>query len=57
MKAFVKKGQKVVVKPNIGWDVTPELAGNTNPHLITRIVKHCFDAGAKGHRLTGLDGQ
>ena len=24
MKAFIKKGQTVVVKPNIGWDVVPE---------------------------------
>lgn len=47
MKNFVKKNQKVVVKPNIGWDVTPERAANTNPKLIGRIVKHCFDAGAK----------
>lgn len=44
---FVKKGQTVVVKPNIGWDVPPEHAGNTNPALVKRIVKHCFDAGAK----------
>ncbi len=47
MKAFVKKGHKVVVKPNIGWDVAPERAGNTNPKLVARIVKHCYDAGAK----------
>lgn len=46
MKAFVKKGQKVVVKPNIGWDVSPERAGNTNPKLVARIIKHCLDAGA-----------
>ena len=26
MTKFVKKGQTVVVKPNIGWDVEPELA-------------------------------
>ena len=26
MGAFVKKGQSVVVKPNIGWDVPPALA-------------------------------
>jgi uncharacterized protein (DUF362 family) len=44
---FVKPGQTVVVKPNIGWDVTPERAGNTNPRLINRIIKHCYDAGAK----------
>ncbi len=47
MKAFVKKGTKVVVKPNIGWDVIPERAGNTNPKLISRIIKHCYEAGAK----------
>lgn len=47
MKAFVKKGQKVVVKPNIGWDVVPERAANTNPILVKRIVQHCYDAGAK----------
>lgn len=44
---FVRKGQKVVVKPNIGWDVIPELAANTNPALVKRIVEHCFKAGAK----------
>lgn len=43
---FVKKGAKVVVKPNIGWDKTPELAANTNPQLIAAIVKDCFAAGA-----------
>ncbi len=47
MTRFVKKGQTVVVKPNIGWDVSPERAGNTNPILVNRIIKHCFDAGAK----------
>ncbi len=47
MSVFVKKGQKVVVKPNIGWDVSPERAGNTNPKLVARIIKHCLDAGAK----------
>jgi uncharacterized protein (DUF362 family) len=46
MKNFVKAGQKVVVKPNIGWDVLPERAANTNPELVGRIVEHCFDAGA-----------
>lgn len=47
MKQFVSKGQTVVVKPNIGWDVIPEKAANTNPKLMTRIIEHCFDAGAK----------
>lgn len=47
MKQFVSKGQTVVVKPNIGWDVIPEKAANTNPKLVTRIIEHCFNAGAK----------
>jgi uncharacterized protein (DUF362 family) len=47
MKAFVKKNQTVVVKPNIGWDVTPEKAANTNPKLVAKIVQHCLQAGAK----------
>jgi uncharacterized protein (DUF362 family) len=45
--AFVRKGQKVVVKPNIGWDKTPDLAGDTNPDLVGEIVKQCINAGAK----------
>lgn len=47
MKRFIKPGSKVVVKPNIGWDKVPELAGNTNPKLVTEIIKQCFAAGAK----------
>ena len=46
MKQFIKPGQKVVVKPNIGWDKVPELAGNTNPKLVAEIVKQCLAAGA-----------
>ena len=47
MSRFVKAGQRVLVKPNIGWDRTPERAGNTNPKLVKRIIEHCLDAGAK----------
>ncbi len=47
MGAFVKKGQKVLIKPNIGWDVIPDLGANTNPLLVKRIIEHCFKAGAK----------
>lgn len=47
LKTFIKKGQKVLVKPNIGWDVPPERAANTNPKLVGEIVQHCWEAGAK----------
>lgn len=44
---FIKKGQQVVIKPNIGWDRTPDFAANTNPDLIAALVKECLAAGAK----------
>lgn len=43
---FVKPGAKVVVKPNIGWDNTPEEGGNTNPELVGALVRRCLEAGA-----------
>ncbi len=47
MKRYVKPNQTVVVKPNIGWDTSPERGANTNPRLVARIVEHCLSAGAK----------
>jgi len=47
IKNFVKAGQTVVVKPNIGWDRTPEFGANTHPGLISKIIKECLAAGAK----------
>jgi len=47
MRNFVKAGQMVVVKPNIGWDRAPEFGANTNPQLVGKIVSDCLAAGAK----------
>ncbi len=46
MKAFVKPSQRVVVKPNIGWDKTPEEGANTSPELVGEIVRQALAAGA-----------
>jgi len=45
--AFVRKGQTVVIKPNIGWSQEPDIAANTNPELVKRLVEQCIQAGAK----------
>lgn len=45
--AFVKPGQTVLVKPNIGWDVPPERGANTHPAIVGRLVELCLEAGAK----------
>jgi uncharacterized protein (DUF362 family) len=47
MGRFVSKGSIVVVKPNIGWDRTPEQAANTNPEVVGEVARLCFEAGAK----------
>ena len=47
MSKFISRGDKVVVKPNIGWDQPIEMGANTNPKLVVEIIKQCFDAGAK----------
>jgi uncharacterized protein (DUF362 family) len=47
MSRFVSKQDVVVIKPNIGWDRTPEQAGNTNPFVVAALVELAFKAGAK----------
>jgi uncharacterized protein (DUF362 family) len=47
MKNFVSPGDIVVVKPNIGWDRRPEQAANTNPEVVSEVIKMCLEAGAK----------
>lgn len=44
--SFIKKGQSVVVKPNIGWARLPKYAANTSPQLVEAIVLDCVKAGA-----------
>ncbi len=47
MERFVRKGDVVWVKPNIGWNRRPELAANTNPDVVATLVRLCREAGAK----------
>jgi len=47
MSRFVAKGDVVMVKPNIGWDRTPELAACTNPEVVKTLIEMCTEAGAK----------
>ncbi len=54
MARFVKKGDAVWVKPNIGWDKKPEFAANTNPDVVGTLVKLCYDAGAKKVKVGDL---
>lgn len=45
--AFVKKGNQVIIKPNISFASEPERAATTNPEVLRAVMKLCFEAGAK----------
>ena len=47
IRAFISRGDIVVVKPNIGWDRLPEFAATTNPEVVSTVVALCYEAGAK----------
>ncbi len=50
---FVKKGDKVVITPNMGWMRTPDQAATTHPAVIRRLVQMVQQAGAS--RITLID--
>ena len=47
MGAFVKRGDVVVVKPNICTARAPEYAATTNPEVVATLVRLAREAGAK----------
>ncbi len=46
MEAFVKKGDRVVIKPNMSFASGPESAANTHPAVVRAIALMCREAGA-----------
>ncbi len=44
---FVKSGDSVVVKPNIGWDRPPEMGANTHPLVVRTVIELCLEQGAR----------
>jgi uncharacterized protein (DUF362 family) len=46
MGQFVAKGDKVVIKPNMGWDRKPEQGANTHPLVVKTLAEMALQAGA-----------
>jgi uncharacterized protein (DUF362 family) len=46
IQRFVQKGERVLIKPNVGWDRQPEQAANTSPEVVGALVSLCREAGA-----------
>lgn len=53
MGRFVKRGAKVVVKPNVLTGRPPEYATTTNPVVVATIIRMCLEVGAD--EVTVLD--
>lgn len=47
MSQLVTPADVVVIKPNIGWDRTPEQGANTHPGVVAEVVRLCRAAGAR----------
>ena len=48
---FVKSGERVVIKPNIGWDRSPEQGANTHPQVVRALAELALEAGAGAVRV------
>lgn len=46
MGAFVKAGNRVVIKPNMSFASPPERASNTHPEVVRELALMCKEAGA-----------
>ena len=51
---FIAKGDKVLLKPNVGWDRQPEQAANTNPQVVGAVARLCIEAGASEVLVTDV---
>lgn len=47
IQAFVKKGNRVVLKPNISFPHPPQRATNTHHEVVSTVARMCIDAGAR----------
>ncbi len=46
MKSVVKKGQRVLIKPNMSFARSPAQASNTHPEVVKTVAAMCMEAGA-----------
>ena len=44
---FVKKGQRVVLKPNMSFSRTPDFSATTHPLVVATVAQACMEAGAQ----------
>ncbi len=51
IKAYIKPGDVVLIKPNVAFERVPQLGTTSNPELVSALIKLVRDAGAKEVRV------
>jgi uncharacterized protein (DUF362 family) len=44
---FVKKGERVILKPNMSFARTPDFSATTHPLVVATVAQACMEAGAQ----------
>jgi uncharacterized protein (DUF362 family) len=52
MQRFIKPGDNVLLKPNVGFSLPPRVCATTHPDMIEQVTKLCYQAGAKKVYIT-----
>jgi len=47
MERFVRRGDVVLIKPNVAFDRGPAMGATTNPDVLSEVVRACYAAGAR----------
>jgi len=47
MDRFIRSGDTVIVKPNVGFDRPPSFGATTSPEVVEAVVQLCLKAGAQ----------
>jgi uncharacterized protein (DUF362 family) len=53
IRSYIKRGDLVLIKPNVAFDRSPILGSNTHPHILEALIRMLFEeCGASGVRIT-----
>ncbi len=52
IERFIKRGDRVVLKPNIAFASPPSLSATTHPDLVSQVTRLCYQAGASKVTVT-----
>lgn len=53
MGRFIRQGDSVLIKPNVGFDRPPHLGATTHPEVLRWVIRLCMESGAS--RVTIAD--